>query len=517
MSTLSPRALYQRGRFAEAAAQCRDLIASDPSDGETWHLLALCLADLGAFDDAAAAATEATLWRPDDPLPLNTLGNLYRRLCEPDLAELYFLRALALPAAPATIIANYAACLLDLDRAADAVAILDDALQETDMVAELYVVRGDAHARQVQLAAAASDYRAALDLAPQHAGALCGLAETELRQRRFDAAAKLYRAAGQARPGFAEAELGEAHARLAMGDYQAGFILYESRWRAHGATRPPSPLADWAGDDPRGRSILVEAERGFGDVLQFARFLPILAERGARVTLAAPPALHRLMQRLPGLDAVVAPASSHAGFDTRAALLSLPRLLRLDLEAISGRPYLSPSPDRVQHWCQRFDRLPGRRIGLVWSGNTVPGVPGAAALRGRAASLAAMKPLAELATVSFVSLQLGAASAEAANPPSGMSVLDIADDLTDFAETAAAIAALDLVVTIDSAVAHLAGSLGTPTLVALMHDSCWRWLDGRDESPWYESIRLFRQPQSGDWQSVFTAIARAIGSDGLVP
>jgi tetratricopeptide (TPR) repeat protein len=298
---------------------------------------------------------------------------------------------------------------------------------------------------------------------------------------------------------------------LRLGRWGEGWPEYEWRWRT---TPPKSPLRDfaqplWTGGDTPDRVVMLHAEQGFGDTLQYCRYAPLAAKRCAKVYLEVPATLLRLCAGSLSDDKVevVPRAANFPGherlphFDLHCPLLSLPRVFATTLADVpAASPYLIADPADVAAWSQRLSALPGLRAGLVWAGN--PQYPDDSR---RSLRLAQLAPLA-ITGVSFVSLQKGAgAHAEAA--PAGMTLLDASDDLRDFADTAAAITALDLVISVDTAAAHLAGALGKPVWLLNRFDSDWRWLVERTDTPWYPTMRIFRQPAFGDWDSVTAKVA----------
>jgi hypothetical protein len=266
-----------------------------------------------------------------------------------------------------------------------------------------------------------------------------------------------------------------------------------------------------------GKSILLLGEQGFGDVLQFCRYAPMVAGLGARVILAVPATLCRLLSSLPGVDHVVSQDDVLPAFDVHCPLMSLPMAFATTEKSLPAQvPYLAADPHAIASWnsiipspSARGDGESGLRIGLVWAGAHRPEQPHAAAVdRRRSMALAQMAPVFAAPGNVFVSLQLGPAAAQVDAAP--FPLLDVADRLTDFADTAALVAALDLIITVDTAVAHLAGALGKPVWLLSRHDACWRWGRDRTDSPWYPTMRLFRQTIPGDWAGVMQRVAEAL-------
>jgi hypothetical protein len=257
--------------------------------------------------------------------------------------------------------------------------------------------------------------------------------------------------------------------------------------------------------------LLLHAEQGLGDTLQFCRYAPLAAAR-ARVVLEVQAPLARLLSSLPGVSQVIARGEALPAFDAQAPLLSLPRAFGTTIETVPARvPYLAADPDQAAAWGRRLAALPGLKVGLCWAGEPRAGFPELAAIDARRSiSLAALAPLAKVAGVSFVSLQKGAPAAQAADPPPPMALFDYTAELADFADTAALVENLDLVISVDTSVAHLAGAMARPVWLLNRFDTCWRWLLDRQDSPWYPTLRLFRQTTPGDWTSVIADLRQAL-------
>jgi hypothetical protein len=302
----------------------------------------------------------------------------------------------------------------------------------------------------------------------------------------------------------AHMELGLLH--LQRGELLAGWAEYEWRWHLTGEKlyRIDFPQPYWFGAPLEGKRILLHAEQGLGDTLQFVRYAPLVAERGGRVILACQPEMMELMTSVKGVEQVVARLGPLPQFDTHCPLLSLPRLFQTTLETIpSATPYLFAEDTRRASW---HTRLPGdgrKKIGLVWAGKDWPNP-------NRSISPEHLAPLQSVQNAWWCSLQ----KQDAGGPP-GLELTDWTAELKDFSDTAALIANLDLVVTIDSATAHLAGALGKPVWVLLPFMADWRWMQARSDSPWYPSMRLFRQNKAGDWTSAIADVVKELQGNKL--
>ncbi len=310
-------------------------------------------------------------------------------------------------------------------------------------------------------------------------------------------------------PDAAETHWNESLCLLQMGQFEAGWRKYEWRWERNrikaGRRTFAQPL--WLGDfSIDGKTILLHAEQGLGDTLQFCRYAALVSKLGAKVVLEVPPELMRLMRTLDGVDQLIEAGQALPPFDCHCPLLSLPLAFSTGEHSIpSATPYLFADPDAARQWHERIDTPADTRlkVGLVWAGGNRPHV---AELRKndarRSIAFEQLAPLLDVPDVRFFSLQKGAAAQQLAASERCARVEDYTEDLDDFADTAALVANLDLVISVDTSTAHLAGALDKPVWILNRFDTCWRWMLERSDTPWYPSARLFRQPALGDWDSV---------------
>jgi hypothetical protein len=347
------------------------------------------------------------------------------------------------------------------------------------------------------LAEAHASFEQAVALKPEHAEAHHNLSTALAELGRHDAALASCRRALALDPTHAHANFSEALLLLAGGDLLEGFEKYEWRWRL-GTLVPRDACAPlWNGEDLEGRTILLHAEQGIGDTIHALRYVPLIAARGARVILEVPQQLVRLARRLAVHAQVVAAGEATPHYDLHCPLMALPRAFATTLEMIPANvPYLGADPDAVARWSSIVSGS-SPKVGIAWAGN-----PQHRADAQRSIAIERLLlPLLRVGGVRAFSLQVGERAADLARLPEGL-VHDLSPQLCHFAETAAAIANLDLVITVDTALAHLAGALGKPTGLLLHARPDWRWLRDRDDSPWYPTARLFRQPARGDWDGV---------------
>ena len=410
-------------------------------------------------------------------------------------------------------------------------------------LAEAHCNLGVALEKAARLEEAETSYLRALALDPEGLQAHLNLGALLVNQKRFEAAGRVYEQAQARFPGspalwsnrgvlhacrnlvpeaercfrtalvldqgYIKARFNLSYLLLREGRFEEGWPALEARpWSLELTARTPAPR--WQGESLVGKSLLIGTEGGFGDMLQFCRYAALLKDLGAaRIGLVCHPALVRLLSTLPGLDGVVAMgAAVPPGWDLWTLPLSLPHLCGTRLDSIPAPiPYLRATPDQILAWRSRLP-APGLRVGLAWQGNPHMENDGDRSLP----NLSLLAPLGSVAGVRFVSLQKGLGEAEAAQPPPGLDLLDPSALIEDFADAAALVANLNLVISVDTAAAHLAGALGKPCWVLLpYHKTDWRWFQDRLDSPWYPgTMRLFRQPDAGGWGPVIAAVTLAL-------
>jgi Flp pilus assembly protein TadD len=454
-----------RGELAQAIACFRTALVVEPDWPEALSNLGNALRELGDFEQAVAYLEQALRRRPEFPEALLNLGVALEEQGDLEDAGQRLRQAIRLRPGMAHAHSNLASLLHKQGRDEEALECLHEALRTDPNFAEAH------HNLGVVL---------------------------DSMGRPQDAIAS-YREALRRRPDYPDAHLDLGLALLATGDFPAGWEEYEWRWRTRRSPRRHFLQPEWDGSALDGRVLLVHAEQGLGDTVQFLRYVPLV--RDAAIVLEVPSQLAPLAEGLPGVTAVVRAGSPLPHFDRHIPLLSLPRLFRTTVDAIPGRtPYLQPpDPARVVWWNRRMGCTAAFRIGLVWAG-------GAANSRNRTRSmhLADWAPLAAIPDISFFSLQKGAAAQELA--PAGLAITNVLEATGDIRDTAAVIQNLDLVLSVDTLVAHLAGALAKPVWTLLSFAADWRWLRQREDCPWYPTMRLFRQNRAGDWQSALARV-----------
>lgn len=509
-------ALAQRGQADAAITLIQAAIAAAPTDANMHANLGRACKAAGRTEDALAAFDQALALGSKDPGVHSDRGNVLLDLDRAALALDAFDRALALRADYAEAFGNRGNALRALNRHTEALDSLDRAIALKPDFADAHSNRGNVLQDLDRHADAVDSYDRALALQPDHLDALVNRGVALRALGRQAAALASYERALAVRPDHVTARTNRSLCLLQTGDFANGWVEHEWRLRMPAFAPTAGRFRDppWRGSASlKGKTILLHAEQGFGDTLQFCRYVPLVAARGARVVLEVGRPLRRLLTTLDGAAQVISGDDPTPGCDVHCPLLSLPLAFGTTLNTIPPPAPLRPDREQMAHWQQHLASLPGRRVGLVWEGSSLKRHPeGRAADRRRSITLSHFAPLGTIPGSSFVSLQTGTAAAQTAAPPSGLAVHDFTTELTDFADTAAVIMALDLVITVDTAVAHLAGTLGKPVWILIQFDADWRWLLNRTDSPWYPSARLFRQSSFGDWNGVITEVAAALRS-----
>lgn len=503
-------ARLERGDHAGALLDLDRALTLRPNHPAALLNHAKALAELGRLEDAIESNRRAIRLKPDFAEAHSNLGNILLKLKRAIEALAAFDNALAAKPDTAQIHLNRGNALMRLKRPAEALASFDRAIALAPGFAEAHHNRGNALDELMRFEEALASFDRALSIQPDDAAFHCSRGSVLMDLNRGSEAIASFQAALALKPGHAEAQWSMSLALLERGDFAEGFRLYE--WRK----RKKEPVADqswdapfWTGAEPlAGRRILVHWEQGLGDTLQFCRYALLLRDRGAEVVLSVQDPLVPLLKQLePGIS-VVGAAPPPDRVDFHAYLMSLPLAFGTDLATVPARvPYLRAEPDRVARWRERIGSE-GFRIGICWQGSTHR------IDRGRSFPVSEFLPLARIPGVRLLSLHKGAGEAQLAGLPEGLRVETPGAEFdppgSPFLDTAAVMAVCDLVITSDTAVAHLAGALGVPCWVILKHAPDWRWLRDRDESPWYPTMRLFRQRTRGDWPGTFARIAEAL-------
>ncbi len=540
----------QRGKLEEARTWLEKALVVQPQSAESHHDLGLAFFEMGRLEKAISAYQQAIQIQPEFSDAHYNLGNAYyalkrwkeaeasyRRAVEqqPDLAQAHYNLGLLAQEArqPEAAISSYEQAIrfdpTHLDALLNLGIALKDAgrMEESESCLQRVLTLNPAHVKARVNLATIFAIRARQSTAQQdldRAEALCQEAlqiDSDLpeawsnlgviRQAKgaVDEAIACCERALKSRPEDAETRFNLAIGQLLSGQFEPGWHNYEARWKT------PNPIfADrgfsqplWKGEDLAGRTLLVHAEQGHGDTIQFVRYLPLLAQRGARVILECQPALKPLLTTVEGVSNIIERGEPTPACDYQIPLMSLPLQMRTSIETIPDRvPYLRvPDGIKLDLHSPPSTRL---RMGLVWAGS-----PHHSSDRIRSLQLLNLAPIWSLSGIAVYSLQIGTPRQQLVEVEGANGIIDLSSQLTDFAVTASAIQQLDLVVTVDTAVAHLSGALNKPAWVLLPFAPDWRWLLDRKDSPWYPGMRLFRQPRPGDWAAVIDAVAIALAKE----
>lgn len=402
---------------------------------------------------------------------------------------------------------NLGVALREAGQNRDAIDSFRQALRCQPGIPDVLNNLGNALRAEDEPAAAIACFRAALRRSPANAGIQANLGNVLREVGRLEEAAAALRHAVELQPDYADAHWDLAFARLLQGDFRSGWAEYEWRWRR--TDSPPRSFAAplWRGENLAGQTLLVHAEQGAGDAIQFVRFVSVLAAQGTRVVLECPRALAGLFASVAGVQRVIVRGDALPEFDWHVPLMSLPHRLGTTLDSVPAVvPYLRPPAEKpVALPPPGGNRLAALRVGLAWRGN-----PQHQNDRRRSLPFAALEPLFTVPGVAFYNLQVSATAEFAGEAAHQDRLRDLGNLIHSFSDTGALVAQLDLVISADTSVAHLAGALARPVWLLLPFAPDWRWLLQRDDSPWYPTMRLFRQPAPGDWTSVVQAVRAAL-------
>ena len=489
-------AYYNRGnvfldlqQYQEALANYNRAVEINPQYAEVYYNRGKVLQSLDLHAEALASYEQLLKFKPNELAGLNNRGNVLVDLLQFEEALMSYDQALSLKPDYVTAWNNRGNVLQYLNRHTEAIASYDRALALQPDLSEASMNRGNALRSLNRHSAALDSYHHAL---------------------RF-------------RPDYAEAHFNESLCRLLIGDFAQAWQQYEWRWKSQqlAASKHHFSQPLWLGQEPlQGKTILLHAEQGLGDTIQFCRYAKLIARKGATVLLGVQATLKPLLGNLEGVDKVLAIGEPLPAFDYHCPLLSLPLALQTRPDTIPADvPYLRAHPEKIASWQARLQRemplsqAPHLKVGLVWAGRTRKESKNIDLMltdKRRSLRLAQLAPLGQVKGISFYSLQKGEGAHEAQNPPVELSIIDYTADLHDFTDTAAFIMNLDLVISVDTSVVHLAGALGKSVWLLNRFDTCWRWMLDKEDSPWYPTMQVFRQQQYGDWDGVIESVIYAL-------
>jgi Tfp pilus assembly protein PilF len=538
-------ALHRQGRLREAEQIYAAILAVDPARSDALHFSGLANFQQGRLPEALRLMAAALRADPGSADIHSNYGLALESNKQPEDALASFDKAIVLKPDHVQALSNRALTLATLGRTAEALASWDAALAADPDHVEALHARGNALYKLKRLEAALADYERVLALRPDNldvlnnrGGALAELGRLDeafesydrasmvdprvpeiainkghvcADRHQFDPALSCYATAAALPTLRPEAEFCASLVRLRLGQFAQGWCDYEWRWQqASWASQRRDFVAPlWLGKEPlAGTTILLHAEQGFGDTLQFVRYAHLVAARGATVLLEVQPPLKSLLSGSEGIAQTFARGEPLPRFDLHCPLMSLPLACGTALDTIPAEvPYVRASADRVAHWRARLGEPRSRRVGVVWAGSAVHKNN-----HNRSIAFECFQSLLSTPGIEFVSLQGELGAAEAASLARHANVVALGGELRDFADTAAVVSLLDLVVSVDTALVHVAGALGAPVWVLVPFSPDFRWLLARPDSPWYPSARLFRQPRFGDWDSVLARVKEALES-----
>jgi Flp pilus assembly protein TadD len=500
-------ALRSGGRIAEALASCQQALRIRPDFAEAHNNLGNALRDLGEFRAAATSYRRALSLKPRYAEAYNNLGNASIQLDELEEAVLSYLKALEIRPEYAEAYNNLGHALLQIGRVEDAVESCLRALRLNPRYAAAHNNLGNALLKFGQPREAVASYRRAVQLEPGYADAHNSLGSAFLELAEFAEAAACYEQAIALQPNLAGARLNRAMLSLLQGEFENGWVDYEWRWQASERLRRGARVFSqphWFALERQeliaGMNVLLYGEQGLGDTLQFCRYVKQVAALGARVILEVPVSLHRLMGALEGVSHVVAKGDALPQFDCHCSLLSLPMAFKTTVDTIpaAGR-YVTAENGKIAQWRARLAEKTAIRVGLVWRGNPRH-------KRDHARSISLAELIRHLPVgLQYVSLQKQLHEAEKGQLEAA-GIRQFAADLHDFSDTAALCECMDLVLTVDTSVAHLSGALAKETWILLPPVPDWRWLLDRPDSPWYSTAKLYRRASAEGWSGVLARV-----------
>jgi tetratricopeptide (TPR) repeat protein len=497
--------LQSSGKTADAEQAWRQILEKDPNNTTVLRILGSILGQTGRSHESVELLGRCVIVDPGDASAHSMLGVSLAAIGHKDRAMQHLTRAVELQPASAHLHYNYGKALRDHKRNEAAAAEFRKAIELQADFPPAWNNLANTLRDLGDLEEAYATGHRALALRPTSTQSLHNLGVICRDLLKLDEAIRLFDTALAYDPAFHECRLSRAMLLLLRGQYALGWNEYEARFdvpRTMARKEYGKPV--WDGQDPEGRTILLYCEQGFGDAIQFVRYVPILAERGATVILECRKELVKLFASVRGASQIVTPDEELPDFDVYRGLMSMPLFSATTLETVPAEvPYLRADRTQIKRWKRIIEPGAGVRVGLVWAGATGYGNDHNRSLRLEQFALVARK----VPEARFYSLQKGDAAQQVRGKPGGMKVIDLSAELNDFSDTAAAIENLDLVISVDTAVAHLAGALGKATWTLLPFSPDWRWMLEREDTPWYPTMKLFRQPAPKDWESVIDRVS----------
>jgi len=502
-------ALHRAGRLNEAEAQYRSILVRNPEHFDALSMLGAICVQRGNFEEALRLINRSLRINPRQPAALNNRAFALKELKLYADALASCDEAIALKPESAEGYYNRGVVLKELKRFEEALVSYDRAIALRPGHAEAFYNRGAVLKELKRLEEALASYDRAIALRPGHAEAFNNRGIVLKDLGRFEEALASYDRAIALRPDYASAHWNKGLAKLTLGDFEEGWRQYEWRWKMDNFPSPKRGFSEpiWLGEESLGgRTVLLHAEQGLGDTIQFCRYAGLAAGLGASVILEVQPQLESLLASQGWNVQVIAQGAAIPPFDLHCPLLSLPLAFKTRLDTVpAGIPYLKARPADIERWIERLGERKKPRVGIAWAGNQTYKND-----RNRSIPLEKLKPLARF-DIEPICLQKDLRPADEAVLENTLHIGSLGEELKDFSDTAALVSLLDLVIAVDTAVAHLAGAMGKPAWILLPFiETDWRWLVDREDNPWYPTARLFRQPEIDDWESVISKIDREL-------
>jgi tetratricopeptide (TPR) repeat protein len=530
---------YQNGDYDGAIESIKKALQVNPNDPDAYFNLGNAYAEKGQLDEALTCFLKAAEMNPELFEAYNNIGNIFMGRKQFKEGIMYYKKALTLNPDLVDTYYNLADAFVETQQIDEAIACYQEILQLDPSIAmsyfhignllqekgrydeavhyykkaieigptnaEVYNNLGTAAYQKGFIEESITYYQKALVLNPDYAVAYSNIGIALHNKGKLDEAFTLYQKALQINPDIADAHLNTSLIHLSKGNFKEGWKEFEWRWRTKEFVPQQRNFSQplWDGSDIAGKTILLHAEQGFGDTIQFVRYVPLVAQRRAKVILECLKELKSLIQTVNGIHQVVVRGEPLPEFDLQCPLLRLPLVFNTTLESIPTKiPYVFVDPELGRNWGNKVqDDNSKLKIGITWYGN-----PKHIHDRNRSCLLETFLPFSKVKDILFYSLQKERSSMEAKDRPEGMKLFDYTKEIYDFSDTAALIENLDLIISVDTAVAHLAGALGKPVWTLLPFVPDWRWLLDREDSPWYPTMRLFRQQTQGDWRPVIARV-----------
>ncbi len=503
------RACTALGRLDEAITACAKAIQLQPNLAEAHNQLGVALGAQGRLAEAVAAFEKAVKLRPGYAVAHNNLGIALRTMGRLDDAAAAYRRAIRIQPDYIEAINDLGNILETLGRSDEAIAAFRQAILAAPGDADLHNNLGIALREKGRIEEAVGSYSRAIALDPRHAEAHHNLGNALGQLGRLDDAQAACSRALEINPQDAQAKFLSGTLHLLAGEFSLGWPRYEERWDIPEATSPRRDFAQpmWDGSALEGRRVLIHEEQGFGDAIQFIRYAPLVAEFGGQVILECSGSLAEVFSTVKGVGQIVVAGEPLPHFDLHIPMMSLPLTFGTTVESIPQNvPYISDDAARCEFWrAWLAENDAALKVGIVWGGRTDTTQRSLRSVR-----LRDWLPIFRVPDVDFVSLQVGRGIEQIKQLPGRQPVRDASGHIEDFADTAALVSQLDLVIAVDTAVAHLAGALGKPVWVLLPFAPDWRWMLGREDSPWYPSMRLFRQQRALEWEPVISRVRKEL-------